>query len=206
MPRSKKEDEFFVLLSQITDTLATAAEEYAEIFHDFPESIARIPRMKTHEVACDEQVGTVMTKLYTSFITPFDREDISALARALDDVMDYMETSAARLDLFNLQNARAEAIEMADLTHQAVLELKIMIDHLPNYRKDSTVMEKASAISLIEDNGDTVYRNALRNIFLEDTPSKESMAWMRILDRMEHCINAIDHCATVVRTVVMKSA
>ena len=64
------------------------SEEYAGIVHDFPHSMSRIPQMKVFETNCDERVKTIMGKLYTSFITPLDREDISDLALAMDNVTD----------------------------------------------------------------------------------------------------------------------
>jgi predicted phosphate transport protein (TIGR00153 family) len=203
----KKEDEFFGLLRDVATTIKEASQEYVEVFREFPDSITRIPRLKVYETNCDEQVSAVMKKLYSSFITPFDREDISALALALDDVMDYMETTAARLELFNLDGVRAEAVEMAELTVIAVNEMYDMIDHLNEFHKEGIVMEKASAISRVEDQADEVYRTALRTLFHDDELSgKMSTAWLRIFDRMEHCVNSVDHAAAVVRTVVMKSA
>ena len=203
----KKEDEFYTMLRQLSETILEAAEEYVSIFREYPDSIARIPRMKVYETTCDEQVSAIHKRLYTSFITPFDREDISELALALDDVMDYMETSAVRLDLFNVAEMNENAVEMAELTLIAVRELHEMMDRLPNFQKDPLVMEKAIAVGHVEDNGDAVYRNALRAIFHEDeVHGRQAMAWIRIIDRMEHCINCCDHCAGVVRNVVMKSA
>ena len=207
MAFGKKEDEFFTLLRDIATTIRDAGQEYVEIFREFPESITRIPRLKVRETTCDDQVSAVMKKLYSSFITPFDREDISALALSLDDIMDYMETTAARLELFNLDSVRPEAVEMAELTAIAVNEMYDMIDHLPEFHKEGVVMDKASAISRVEDQADEVYRTALRWLFHDDELSgKVSTAWLRIFDRMEHCVNSVDHTATVVRTVVMKSA
>ena len=207
MPRVKKEDIYYTLLKQLAGVLVAAGDEYVEIIREYPETYARIPRMKMLETQADDCVRDIMTRLYTSFITPFDREDIGELALAMDDVVDNMESVVLRLDLFNIQAIRPESIELANLTSLAVREMQDMIEHLPDYKRDEMVMKKAIAVGHIEDGGDEVYENALRGLFREEeTGGKESLAWLRLYDRMEHCLDACDHAAGVVRNVVLKSS
>lgn len=201
-----KEDLFFTLLKHVAAEMVDAAEEYVSIMQDFPASMARIPRMKVHETTTDELVAKIHEHLYTSFITPIDREDISDLALRMDDVVDLMEVVSMRLDLFQLDHMRPEAVEMAELTHKAVSELYEVINRLPRYKKDDQIMGHAIAISRIEDGADRVYQNALRRLFAEEEGGKEVVTWLRIFDRMENCLNACDKAAGVVRSVVMKSA
>lgn len=207
MPRVKKEDIYYTLLKKLSGILVSAGEEYVTVMSGFPQTYTRLARMKLLETQADECVRDIMTRLYTSFITPFDREDIGELALAMDDVVDHMEAVTLRLDLFNVDEMRPAAIELAELTLVAVREMQEMINHLPDYKRDELVMEKAIAISHVEDGGDTVYENALRELFREDeTRGKESLAWLRIFDRMEHCLDSCDKAAGVVRNVVLKSS
>lgn len=207
MARPKKEDIFYTMLKNLSTILVEASEEYLSIMSEYPDSMSRIPRMALHETRADEQVRDIMTRLLTSFITPFDREDIGELALAMDDVVDNMEAITLRLDLFNVNDMRAEAIEMAELTRIAVKDMREMIERLPDYKKDPKVMELSITVGHIEDGGDAVYENALRRLFREDeTRGKESLAWLRIFDRQEHCLDACDHVAGVVRNVVLKSS
>jgi len=207
MARIKKEDIFYTLLKQLAQVLVRAGEEYVSIMSGYPDTFARLPRMKMIEEEADDCVREIMERLYTSFITPFDREDISDLALAMDDVVDHMEAVTIRLDLFNVGEMRPEAVELAELTLAAVHEMQEMIEHLPDYKRDEMVMKKAIAVGQVEDGGDEVYENALRALFREDeTRGKESLAWLRLFDRMEHCLDACDHAAGVVRNVVLKSS
>ncbi|MBR3326171.1 MAG: DUF47 family protein [Atopobiaceae bacterium] len=202
----KKEDIFFTMLKQVAAQLLDASVEYASIMREYPESITRIPRMKVHETTTDELVADIHKQLYTSFITPIEREDISDLALRMDDVVDLMEVVCMRLDLFGIEQMRPEAVEMAELTHRALIELCEVVNRLPRYKKDDTIMSHAIAISRIEDGADRVYQNALRRLFSEEDGGKEIVTWLRIFDRMENCLNACDKAAGVVRSVVMKSA
>ncbi len=207
MPAIKKEDQFYTRLKDFAALIVEAAEEYASIMSDFPQSLSRIQRMRLYETRGDEHVSAIMQQLYVSFITPFDREDISQLALAMDDILDDMKGVSVRLDLFNKQQMRREAVQMADLTLTAVREMQEMIDHLPDYQKDPVVMQKAILVGKIEDEGDTVYESALHRLFHEEaTEALDGITWLRIFDRMEYVLDACDHTAGIVRSVVMKSA
>ena len=202
----KKEDPFFTQLKEFGDVLVEAADTYAEILEHYPESFAKIPRLKVLENKCDDLVQKIMRNLYTSFITPIDREDISELAMALDDVIDEMNGVVLRLDLFDAQEMRLEGPQMAELTKEAVREIHDMLYHLPNYKNDPVVMEKAISVSHIEDEGDRVYHTAIRRLFHGDERGKETLAWLRLFDGMEHVLNNCDHTCVIVRSVVLKSA
>ena len=162
--------------------------------------------MKVHEASADEVCKTIMDKLFTSFITPFDREDIANLALAIDDVLDEMYGVAIRLDLFGIGEMRIEARQMAELTRTAVQEMYDMLYRLPNYKDDPVVRDKARMISTIEDEGDTVYQSALYRLFHDENGGKETLAWLRVFDRMENTLNACSQVAKLVRSIVIKSA
>ena len=208
MARLKKEDPFYTMLKEFAALIVEAAEEYNAVVTDFPNSMSRIPQMKVYESTCDERVKAIMGKLYTSFITPIDREDISALTLAMDDVVDSMYGVAVRLDLFNIPDLRVEAQQISELTVRAVKKMQEMIDLLPNYQKDPAVMERSIEVGSIEDEGDTVYQNALRRLFgnEEDNHGKYAVTWLRIFDRMELCLDDCDRVAGIVRDIVMKEA
>ena len=87
-----KEDIFYTLFKEFGAKIVETAEEYSTILDGYPETGARIPQMKVYERECDEKVQRIMKELYTSFVTPFEREDISDLALGLDDIVDGMNS------------------------------------------------------------------------------------------------------------------
>lgn len=206
MPRAKKEDIFYTLLKDFAARIEDAAVEYVKVITDFPETTSEIPQMKVYENKCDEKVKHIMEELYSSFVTPIERSDINDLALAMDDIVDYMNAIASGLDLFNVNEMRKEGPQMANLTLTAVKDIHVMIDHLPDYKKDALVMEKAIAVGHIEDEGDLVYQNALRRLFLEEPNGRYTVTWTRLFDQMEDLLDACDNTAGVVRSVVLKSA
>ncbi|OFK23547.1 MULTISPECIES: DUF47 domain-containing protein [Olsenella] len=210
MARIKKEDPFYALFREFSQEILNASEDYVRLVGGYPETISMIPTMKLHETRSDAHVRKIMKELYTSFITPFDRDDISDLALKMDDIVDYMESACTGLDLFNMSTTRVEAHQMAELTHQAIVELDVMFNHLANYKRDPLVREKAIAVGEIEDQGDAVYEQGMRHLFHDDSLDEARrghvVGWLRVFDRMEASLDACDAAAGVVRSIIMKSA
>lgn len=203
----RREDVFYRLFREYSQKILTTAEVYKRIFSDeYPTSRTLINSMKDYENICDDTAKKIFMELGNSFITPFDREDISVLTKRMDDIVDYMEAAASRMDLFAVEEMRPEAVRLADITVQAISELATIMDRFSNFKKDPTVMELALGVDVIEDEGDAVYKNALADLFREDVPTLEIMKWSRIFDRMELALNACEHACDIVQGVVMKNA
>ena len=95
---------------------------------------------------------------------------------------------------------------MNQLIVSAINEICEVIDLLPNFKKDPSVMELALGVDVIEDEGDAVYKTALADLFREDVATLEIMKWSRIFDRMELAIDACEHACDIVQGVVMQNA
>lgn len=203
---AKREDPFYTKLKINSAAVVEASEKYAEIIREYPKSIEIIPSMKVMEGKADELTGTIMEDLYTSFITPFDRGDLSDLTLALDEVVDAMHGVIIRLDLFNVKEMRKEALEMAGLLVNVVQTMDEMINALPDYKNNGEAQRLAMEVSRGEDVGDEVYQRALRRLFHSDVDGKTSVTWLRLFDRMEGCLDACNDVASIVRRIIMKSA
>lgn len=210
MPRTKKEDPFYTMLKDFATQIEDDAQLYKKLVDGYPDTKYLIPEIKLRESQCDQTVQNIMKELYASFITPIDRNDLMDLTLKMDDVPDHIKGVTMRFDLFNVSGMHTEAKEMAHLTVIAVKQMHRMIDALPNYKNDPTCMELATSIDSIEDEGDSVYESGLRNLFREeDSPHRRPghvVAWLRLFDRMELCLDAVDEVAGIVRSVIMKSA
>lgn len=203
----RREDVFYRLFREYGQKIVDTGEVYRKIFsNSYPDTRPLISSMKDYENVCDDQAKRIFMELSNSFITPFDREDISVLTKRLDDIVDYMEAAASRMDLFAVESMRPEAVRLAEITVQAVGEVAKIMDRLSNFKKDTTVMELALGVDVIEDEGDAVYKQALADLFSGNVGTLEIMKWSRVLDRMELALNACEHACDIVQGVVMKNA
>ena len=101
---SRKEDQFYGMLKELADGIKAASEPFGKMVSGWPESISLIPKIDEYEAICDGHVSSIIDELNTSFITPFDREDLSDLALELDNIVDGMEDVAIRYELYDVGN------------------------------------------------------------------------------------------------------
>ncbi len=203
----KKEDLFYGLLLDLSKQIQKTGVLYQKLFDEYPDSIPHIPEAKRLETDCDKMVGELLAQLYESFITPFDREDLNALALKMDDIVDDMENIARRLQIYHVGTMRPEAVELAHLARQATDELVALFECFPRFKKDPELMDHVHQIHLIEDHGDDVYHSAIARLYEEnEAPATHLLKWNTIFNRMEDTIDAIKDVASIVSSVVLKNA
>lgn len=204
----KKEDAFYALFKNFAGDLLACAEVYADVICRWPEAAQRVVEVQEREDACDKHTDGCIELLATSFIVPFDREDINQIVFAMDDAVDLMEDVVARFDLFGVDTPLGEATEMAQLTVKAAAKLQIVFDYLPSFKSDKTAREKIREIRKLEDECDVVYRNGLARIFSDDHDydAKVLLRWKSLFDSMEKVMDAIALVASYTRIVIIKNS
>jgi len=160
-------------------------------------------RMREAEHAADESTHEIMRRVNSSFITPFDREDIYALASALDDCMDEMEAAVDLIVLYRIDElpggvaAQVEVLaRMAELTAEAMPRLRSM--------KDLT--EYWIEINRLENQGDQLYRRLLAELFNGDLKATAIMKLKEVVDELEAAADAFEQVAHMVESIAVKES
>lgn len=203
---SRIENQFFDKFAELAHEVAACARVFDSIVNNWPASKGDIPKVKDYEIKCDAIMRETLTLLENSFITPFDREDINHLVRELDHIADGMDNVSARFDLYGIDAMRPEALQMSELILRASEELSELFDHFEHFKKDPVVREKMHTVGTIEDEGDTVSRQGLANIFREHADAIEVLKWKSLIDTMEATVDSCKGVANVVRSVLVKNA
>ena len=204
---SKKEDQFYEMFQELASRIVVAADCYYDIISTYPAEVGRVHEMKEYETACDQLLGDIFRQLSESFITPFDREDISERIRTMDDVVDGMENVAKRYELFHVNANPPEATEMARLAKDACHHMETLFKHFHDFRKDSVVMEEVGKIHDIEDEGDHVFHGALARLYdIEDVSATHLLKWNTLYNKQEEILDSCKDVATLVGNVVLKNA
>ncbi|SEH42207.1 MULTISPECIES: DUF47 domain-containing protein [Atopobiaceae] len=201
----RKEDIFFTQFKEFSELTVSAAELFLDIVENYSEKADLIPEVKEYETKGDEEVGKIMTTLNSSFITPFDREDISALALQMDEIVDGLENVAARFKLYDIDAIRPEAVDMARLIVNATKHLDIAFEKFPDFKKDASILKHTKAANDVEDEGDIVYRDALARLFREHGDTIEVVKWKSLLDKIEDTLDACKDVANDIRNVIVKN-
>jgi predicted phosphate transport protein (TIGR00153 family) len=196
------DDRFFDLFNQAAANVAECAKQLRHLIQD--ENVAA---SNDGVVACerrgDELTAEILQRLNTSFVTPFDREDIHALAEELDDVVDDMLAVAGRLQLTVHGPAFPELKEQAELLVTMAEATVALMNRLPAMKNTA---EPLAEIDRLESEGDTVYRQALVRMFSGEYDALDVLRWKDIIEAMEAALNTIEDVSNVVEAIVLKHA
>ena len=159
--------------------------------------------IKEVEHKCDFLTHSVIQRLHKTFVTPLDREDIHALARSLDDVIDAIDDSAAVLRLYKIDHVRQEARDQVRIivacTDQLVSAMKAL-------GKKMEISGCAVEINRLENEADRIHQAALRRLFEEERDPIAIIKWKEILDFLELATDRCEDIANVLEGVVIKHA
>ena len=194
---------FYDFFTSSAAHLVDGAALLAEMLGDGNDRAAIASRMRDAEHAADETTHQIIRRVNTTFVTPFDREDIYSLASALDDVMDFMEEAVDLTLLYEvakLPKELARQVEViqrcADLTAQSMPRLRTMQD----------LEEYWIEINRLENLGDKSYRRILAKLFSGKYEALEVLKLKDIVDSLEAAIDAFERVANIVEQIAVKES
>ena len=203
---TRKEEIFFDMFVETTDNSGKAAQMLVDLMKNYTDVNNKIQAIENVEHECDQYVHKILAQLNKSFITPIDREDIYLIAKELDNITDYVESTAHRFKMFNVTAIRPEAIKLAELAVVCTKELKDVMVELKNMKKSKTLKDKVIEVNRIENMGDDLYRSAMANLFTNEKDAIEVVKWKEIFEYLENTLDACEDVANIVEGVVMKNA
>ncbi|MEZ0535860.1 DUF47 domain-containing protein [Caldicellulosiruptoraceae bacterium PP1] len=202
-----KENQFFSLLNESIDN----ANKTSKVLYDFLLNLDKkekyIALLEEAENKGDDITHQIIELLNKTFITPLDREDLFAIAKEIDNIVDALETVGHRFEIYNVNEVKPEAKIMCEMIINSTNELKYVIDGLKNQKNLSLVKEKIIEVNRIEDEGDIIYRNAIKKLFSENSDKPiDVMIWKEIFGFLEDTLDACEDVANVIEGVVTKNA
>jgi hypothetical protein len=193
---------FYDLFTQSAQHLVGGAELLAEMLSESSDKANVAERMRAAEHAADETTHAIVKKVNSTFVTPFDREDIYALGSGLDDVMDMMDEAVDLILLYEVQvvlpTELSEQVEVlqrcAELTAAAMPRLQSM-QSLDDYWIE---------INRLENTGDRNHRRTLAKLFAGEYPTLEVLKLKDIVESLEGAIDAFERVANTVEQIAVK--
>ena len=204
----KKDYDYFQAFTQAVDYSCQAAEilKNTLTYFDTDKLNDRLKDVHGVEHAADLGKHEMMSELARAFITPIEREDILELMQELDDVTDDIEDVLIRTYTFHILSIREDALRFADIISRCCGEMLKMMKEFRDFRKSKTIHEMIVTINDLEEEGDRLYTEAVRRLFMHSKDPIELMVWREIFDRMEKCCDACEHVANIVESIIMKSS
>lgn len=151
----------------------------------------------------DELTRSIVQRLNSTFVTPFDREDIHALAEELDDVVDDILEVSYRIQLSSINEPLPELLQQADVLVQMTESTVELVSRLSSMKG---VQPYLDTIDGLESEGDRVYRAALGRLFGGEFDGVEVVKWKDIIEAMEAALNTVEDISDVVESIVLKHA
>ena len=206
--KKAKKYNYFEALVSFTDYSCEAADLLHSILsnYDTTKLEEQIKQMHDIEHSADIAKHKMMSNLVREFITPIEREDITAIAQEIDTVTDTIEDVAMNLYMYNIQTIRTEALEFSETIVSCCKALKITMEDFHNYKKSKNIIENIIRINNLEEVGDEIYTRAIRNLHTTCTDPVEIMSWSKNFDYMEKCCDACEDVSDVVESIIMKNS
>jgi uncharacterized protein len=198
-----REERFFADFVAIAEQLCKGARLLEEMLRPDAPVLEKAAEIKSVEHRCDELAHEVLQRLHRTFVVPIDREDIHALIRALDDVIDDIDASADMLRLYRIARVRPAARELARMITAACVDIHRGMAALEE-RKG--VIEIVQEISRIESQADAVYQAAVGDLFELEKDAIAILKWKEILDMLEGATDRCKDVATVLEGIYVKHA
>lgn len=196
-----REGKFFDDFTALADRIVTGATLLERMLASDPPDWDIALQIKQVENECDGLTHGIIQRLNKTFVTPIDREDIHALATSLDDVMDAIDAASGVLRRYRMASLRYGARELASLTWQAAVQMKVAVEALD--RREG-VHERAVEVNRLENSADDVHDEALRRLFEEERDAITLIKWKEVLDLLEEATDRCEDVANVLESVVVK--
>ena len=204
-----KEERFHELLEKASKNLLLAAGVFSEIAHATTLEDRRVKgvQLKALERDGDQITRQIFEALNSTFITPFDREDIRSLGSDLDDILDHLESVAKYLVLFELAEAPAALRRFAEILYamaEEIDQIRALIWDMGNINK---IQEAMVRVSELENQGDSLYFTVISDLFKKGcTESIEILKWKEVYDGLEEACDRCKDFTHVVGNVTIKNA
>lgn len=197
------DDRFFDLFRSVAANAADCSRRLQDLVGELPSTDGGHALVVECERRGDELTRDILHRLDSTFVTPFDREDIHALAEELDDVVDDMHSVSALLTLVHVREVLPELAEQADILVRMADEVVKVMDRL---QEMNGVQAHLEAIDRLETEGDRVYRRAVARLFDGHHDALEVIKWKDVIAAMEDALNTVEDVSDVVEGIVLKHA
>lgn len=201
----RSEESFFDLFEEMAGKVQQGAEEFLDLLKNYTDLDRKVERILDIEHEGDELTHSVIRRLNTTFVTPFDREDIHLLASSLDDVLDHIEAAAEYLQLHKIESPLPQMISLAETLATAA---KDTAEAMPGLRRMS--MDEMQGywveINRLENEGDRMYRRTIAELFSGDYRAMDVLKFKEITEQIEQGIDRLEDVANAIENIALKQS
>ncbi|HEY7875351.1 MAG TPA: DUF47 family protein [Actinomycetota bacterium] len=195
------EQSFFVLFERLAGKVSDGAAELLDLLKNYSDLHRKTERVLDIEHEGDELTHEIIKLVNTSFVTPFDREDIHHLASSLDDVLDHIEAAAEYLQLHKIEQPLPQMVSLTETLSAAATKTA---EAMPRLRKMKDLDEYWIEINRLENEGDRFYRRTIAELFSGDYKAMDVLKFKEIIEEIEHGIDRLEDVANTIESIALK--
>jgi hypothetical protein len=196
-----REERFYTDFQALADELKRGAKLLEDMLAPERPVWDKADEIKEVEHKCDFLTHEIIQRLNRTFVTPLDREDIFALARSLDDVMDAIDASASLIRLYRLESIRFGSRELAHIITTCTHQVRLALEALEHHKG---LITHAVEINRLENEADRIHQQAVSRLFDDERDPLVVMKWKETLDFLEDATDRCEDVANVLEGVMVK--
>lgn len=199
---------FYTLFEEVSETVHKMAILLQQMVNEADEDkrAELQAQIENLEHKNDDSTHTIFTELGRNFITPFDREDIHSLATALDDIADYIYSSAKKISFYKINPNDQGIHKLAEMVFQGSIEIKIAVKGLRDMKNLREMTQALVKINSIENQADDVFDMSIEKLFSEENDFKEVIKKREIYQVLEIATDKCEDAANVIESIIIKYA
>lgn len=198
-----QEGSFFDLFEQMATKVSQGSDALLDLLENYTDLDRKAGRVLDIEHEGDEITHEIIRRLNTTFVTPFDREDIHLLASNLDDVLDHIEAAAEYLQLYRIDNPLPQMVSIARILAEGAAKTA---QSMPGLRKMRDLDEYWVEINRLENESDRAYRRTIAELFSGDFKAMDVLKYKEIIEEIEQGVDRLEDVANTVESIFLKNA
>jgi predicted phosphate transport protein (TIGR00153 family) len=201
-----REEKFYDLFEELINKIEEGGKLFLEMVEKYEYPLPTITKLKELEHEADVITHRTYEKMHKSFLTPLDREDIYALVNKMDSILDMIEASAARMNLYKVKKPTKVIIDQAKILNEAIRKVKFVVHAMRDMKNSKMILDACVEINTLENEGDIVLRTAMVDLFEHEKDAIELIKWKEIFERIEEALDVCEDVSNIVEGIVLKHA
>ena len=202
-----KNDQFYRLFEESIQNIVDASQTMKQVVTVSAQDREQfVKQINDLEHVCDSITHNIYSELSSTFVTPFDREDIHELASVLDDIMDFIDESAGRLILYHVTECPPDMVKLTDILYQAAAELRHGVQLLRDLKKVEAFKKVLERVHEYENQADKIYERTIANLFENEKDPVNLIKLKDIYFSLERATDKCEDAANVLETIYLKHA
>lgn len=197
-----RDSQFYDLFAQVASRMSGSAKLLHELFKDPSRIEEHMASIKTLEHEADNLTHDTIDRINRTFVTPFDREDIHALAGHLDEVVDLIDGCARRASIFHIRESRQHGVILSEVLLRAT---RCIEDAVKKMKDPKAVDDANRQLKMLEEEGDALYHEAVEQLFASTTDAIEVMKWKELYDKLEDAIDQCEDVGNTLQSIALKN-